>query len=385
MAKNNKVYNIGGNFKVASNASKTVFGTSIIPAATELVDFPGMTYASQGDTHDSLSFINDNQSIAEWDDNDGNDLDFFLLLYIKTSTAELAIYKKSIKYEFYIPKALLNKYVKVVYNGTTTIYYADEDKDRPKLSYELGTGCSLQLDLASQSISGVNYYAVGIGWNDIPNLQKIGGGIALVLRHVCVLATANGGTGKPSFWSGGHGSITGYDYISGFTKMDLVAAYGSTPGEVGFDKVVFNWGLDSELRPLAMHSMRSILDNSVNKYVNFKANTDVGTTDKEHGLAPGSAVCIIPLSVGGLSNTTYYVKDVTPTTFKLAASLSVDAPTVNITADGDAYYHAGWCFIICPPPNIIENAVNVFDPLPFVELNTSPVGTQGMSFIDITP
>lgn len=397
-----KVFNTGAGtqFKVVNMGGGT-FGTAYLRTPEESMEFPGFAYGSWGDTHDMISYSSDTRQIATWDDNGGS-TDKILLLYIKTSTADLRIFRDYVTLPG-VSGVLMAATYEVYYNGNTTVY-PPAGNSVSELVYNLGVDSNLVLTIHNCSASYV--CGTSIIWDPIPNLEKIGGGIGGVLNTV---ACNSDGSGPPTYWHGGFGQgVQGYDHLTGLTKEDLKNAASSSPGNPNWDKTTYTWNSSSKLFNLARHSPASIATSRLVFECNIDSSTDIVTLTKFNGKDislykglqfenDGVPICFSFNNAGGISTTTtYFTKDIakSPIRFKLKTSLENAAAAVNITSNGTGIFQIRNCPTDdcdwCDDNETIKELVAVFDPVvcPFPPNWPSPttsVGGQGVELFNVMP
>lgn len=397
-----KIFNVGGLFKVASNAIKTQFGLSALTLEANPT-FPAIEYGSWGDPHDSIKLAGISGHIATWDDNGGT-TDEILLLYIKTSTADLRIFKN---YKTFVGgPALVNGNVRVIYNGSETTYDPDTSGN-VDVTYSLGANSSLVMNLYSESWDNENYYNMKLTSSSIENLEKIGGGIATVLRTVA--KNTEPATGKPTFWHAGWSwNTSGFNKVAGLsngtalTKADLIAAASSSPGNSNWDKVAFTWGANSELASLVVHSPRAIAKARLDFSCTMDSATNTVTVTHFNDLpineykgtllkTDGQPVCFSNSTAGGVGTVNhYFTKNVTenPVTFQLVSNLNANTAVVDITSNGTGSFKVATCSRedcdFCDDDNIVAAEVAEFDPLtppPWVSTQVGFIG--GLDFDNV--
>lgn len=399
-----KVFNTGAGtqFKVVNMGGGT-FGTAYLRTPEESMEFPDFAYGSWGDTHDFISYNEDQRQIATWDDN-GGPTDKILLLYIKTSTADLRIFRNYATLNG-VSGVLMAATYEVYYNGNTTVYSPEVNSTVRELVYNLGTNSNLTLKIYN-SLSADYVGGTSIVWDPIPNLEKIGGGIGAVLNTV---AHNSDGSGPPTYWHGGFGQgVQGYDYLMGITKADLAAAASSSPGNQSWDKTTYTWNSSSQLFSLARHSPAAIATSRLVFDCTIDSSTNIVTLTEFNGKNislykglqfenDGVPICFSFTNAGGISTTTtFFTKDVTksPIRFKLKTSLADGAAAVDITSNGIGTFQVRNCSRIdcdwCDNNETTKELVTDFDPTdcplpPNFPSPTTNVNNQGVELFNITP
>jgi len=125
--------------------------------------------------------------IAEWDDNDINQMNEMLTLQFSRPGSDLWVFHKNKYFKSGSAEGCVIEYVRVWYNGMNLMYRAS---DLPAGVFSVSFGGTV-LNFSVQRDSLGERIALAVDFDNLSNINSLGGGYGLVLKRVLLASNGN--------------------------------------------------------------------------------------------------------------------------------------------------------------------------------------------------